>query len=158
MTRLTHALLALIALIVVSTSAAQAQTLPSAPSVTYALDASPLQGPPPVATGTMRLGWDQAAATLADAQGYRYLAYANGATTGIVVTATCTGTASPFACSTPLPAPVTVIGDHSVVLAAQLSLGPNLWSDDARSLPFAFRVVAVPSAPDQLRLERGALQ
>jgi hypothetical protein len=127
---------------------------PAAPvDLTY-MAAALAQAPPPAATPDMRLGWDQAAATLADVQSMRYTAYANGAIAGIVVTATCTGATSPFTCATPLPTPVTVIGNHTIVLAAQFPVGVGLWSDEARSAPFSFRVVALPAAPATLRLQQ----
>lgn len=106
----------------------------------------------PRATAGMRLAWDQSAESLADAQAYRFTAYVNGATTGAVVTATCSGAASPFECVTPLPA--TSIGTHTVVIAAQTVFDDGLFSDEARSAAFSFRVVEPASAPGRLRLFR----
>lgn len=106
----------------------------------------------PRATADMRLAWDQAALSLADAQAYRYTAYVDGATEGVVVPATCAGDASPFVCATPLP--VTMLGDHTVIVAAQTALGESEWSGEARSESFTFRVVAPASSPFRLRLLR----
>lgn len=106
----------------------------------------------PRATAGMRLAWDQDAESLADAQAYRFTAYVDGATTGAVVTATCSGAASPFECVAPLP--VTSLGTHTVVIAAQTVFDGGLLSDEARSAAFTFRVVEPASAPGRLRLFR----
>jgi hypothetical protein len=100
----------------------------------------------------MPLAWDQQAPALADAQAYRYTAYVDGSATGTVVAATCSGAASPFTCVTPLP--VTALGDHTVVVAAQTALGESEWSAEARSESFTFRVVEPASSPFRLRLMR----
>lgn len=106
----------------------------------------------PRATADMRLAWDQEAASLADAQAYRYTAYVDGAGEGVAVAAECSGEASPFVCVTPLP--VQSLGDHTVAIAAQQLLGEDLWSGEARSEVFSFRVVDPVRAPGRLRLFR----
>lgn len=106
----------------------------------------------PRATADMRLAWDQDAESLADAQAYVYTAYVDGATAGTVITPTCTGTTTPFVCAAPLP--VTSIGAHSVIVAAQTALDGGVLSVEARSLPFNFRIVGPATAPGRLRLIR----
>jgi hypothetical protein len=90
------------------------------------------------------LQWDQAAATLADASGYTYRYYADGATTGVVLAGVvCSGTASPFACQGTLP--TFTVGSHSLVLTA----GAGTMESAASSvLNFI-----VPGAPGNLRIK-----
>jgi hypothetical protein len=97
-----------------------------------------------------KFGWDMPAPTLADAQEYRYTAYVGTATTGVVMTATCTGTVSPFACVSALP--VTIPGEYSVRVAAQQLLGENTWAAETRSDPYIFRVVPPTAQPGRLRV------
>lgn len=101
------------------------------------------------AVPTSRLGWDQDAPTLADAQAYTYKYYADGSTTGIVLSGvTCTGTASPFVCSAPFPA--FTPGNHRITLAAQ-----NLAGESAQSLPLDFTFIVTPGVPRGLRIIGG---
>lgn len=99
-----------------------------------------------------RLAWDQAAATLAEAQGLTYSGYFDGATTAAVLPSTCSGAASPFVCTAPIP-PLTT-GDHTVQLTASLvlSLPDNRAIESAKSAVFTFRLFAAPSTPAQIRI------
>lgn len=107
----------------------------------------------PRATANMKIAWDQDGATLADVQSYRYTGYSdNNTILGIVLTATCTGTTSPFTCSAPFP--VKTLGDRTIIVAAQLDFGNGLFSPEMRSTAFAFRIVSDPSAPGNLRILR----
>lgn len=101
------------------------------------------------AVPTSRLGWDQDAPTLADAQAYTYKYYADGSTTGIVLSGvTCTGTASPFVCSAPFPA--FTPGNHRITLAAA-----NLAGESDKSLPLDFTFIVTPGVPRGLRIIGG---
>lgn len=99
----------------------------------------------PVGSG---LAWDQAAPTLAAAQGYIYRASFDGG--GFApVPATCAGTASPFACTIALPLQA---GAHTArVSAAQVVEGQE--SEQAISPVFAFTLTpGQTAAPGNLRL------
>ena len=98
------------------------------------------------ATSASKLVWDQAAASLAEAQGFTYKLYADGSTTANVLTSTtCTGTASPFVCQNNFPA--FTPGTHSITLSTS-----NAAGESAKSAPFTFTFVVVPSVPGNLRL------
>lgn len=102
------------------------------------------------ATSANRLGWDQAAPTLAEANAYTYRQYPDGATTGTVLTGVvCTGTTSPFLCGVPFPA--FTPGAHSIQLTAANAAGESL-----KSLPFNFTFVVIPSVPANLRIMSGS--
>jgi predicted naringenin-chalcone synthase len=101
-----------------------------------------------------RLAWDQAAPSLAAAQGYRYKLAVDTATIGTTVTATCTGTASPFMCVAALPALTT--GAHSV--RVQTFLVTSTGADGGASplsAVFNFTLSALPAAPVNLRIVAG---
>lgn len=98
---------------------------------------------------TSRLGWDQDAPTLADAQAYTYKYYADGSTTGVALTGvTCTGSASPFTCSAAFPA--FTPGNHRITLAAS-----NLAGESAKSNPLDFTFIVTPAVPTGLRIIGG---
>lgn len=105
----------------------------------------------PRATPSMKLAWDQVALDLAEASSYRYVAVAS---TGaeIPLTATCTGTASPFTCAAPLP--IATIGTHTVRVAVLAPLDGGTWTTPVLSDPFTYRVIAPPSAPSRFRLSQ----
>lgn len=99
--------------------------------------------------GTERIGWDQPAASLADAQGYAY-DYVDGSAAAVRLSGvTCSGTASPFLCSVRLPALTT--GIHSLRTVASVTVnGQTLTSP--QSAPLSLLMMAVPAAPQNLRL------
>jgi hypothetical protein len=100
---------------------------------------------------TSRLGWDQAAPSLAAAQGFVYEAFFDGTQTVTTLTATCTGTASPFSCVAPFPALST--GAHSTQIRAVDTVsvvGQRLVSP--LSTTFNFTLVALPGAPTNVRI------
>lgn len=98
------------------------------------------------AVATSKVGWDQSAPTLADAQGYTYNLYADGSTTAQVLTATCTGTVSPFSCEAPFPA--FTPGNHTLTLSAK-----NIAGESAKTAPFAFTFIVTPATPTGLRIK-----
>jgi hypothetical protein len=99
-----------------------------------------------------KLGFDQAAASLADAQGYVYRMYLDGAATGAVLVATCGGTTSPFTCTAPLPALTT--GTHTSQLTASVVLpAPDGRTiESAKSTALTFRLFAAPAIPAGQRI------
>lgn len=101
---------------------------------------------PPIGTATQRFAWDQEAPTLADAQAYTYKYYPDSSTTGIAFTGvTCSGTASPFTCSAPIPA--FTPGNHTITITAS-----NVAGESAKSNPFAFNFVVTPGVPNNIRI------
>lgn len=94
-----------------------------------------------------RLTWDQAAPTLAEAQGYTYTYYPEAAPPAVILTAvTCSGTASPFTCVVAFPA--FTPGAHTLQLTAS-----NIAGESTRSAAFAFTFVVVPGAPANIRIQ-----
>lgn len=93
------------------------------------------------------LTWDQAGPDLATVQGYSYQYFPDGAQTGAaLVGVTCTGTASPFQCSVPLPA--FTPGAHSLTLKASNPAGVS-----AASSAITFTFVVAPQAPANLAIK-----
>lgn len=108
----------------------------------FAVLVAPLQAQ--TAVSANKLGWNQTALTLADAQALTYRYYPDGATTGITLSGvTCTGTASPFACEVPFPA--FTPGNHSLTLTAA-----NVAGESGKSSPLSFTFVVVPAIPTGL--------
>lgn len=97
-----------------------------------------------------KLGFDQAASSLVEAQGFRYTVYLDGSLTGTVLTATCAGVASPFICTAPLP-PVTP-GQHTAELTAAVVMPDGRSAESAKSAPFLFQVYLAPAVPGALRI------
>lgn len=92
------------------------------------------------ATPTSRLGWDQAAPSLSDAQGFTYKAYVDTSATGIPLTGvTCAGVASPFQCSGAIP--TLSAGVHAIQITASTGGQESLKSN---TLSFVFRALAAP--------------
>lgn len=89
-----------------------------------------------------KLAWDQQAASLAAANAQSYYATIDGNTIAML-TATCTGTASPFVCATAFPA--VPPGNHSITVNAVAGLL------EAASSPFP---VSVPYPPTNVRVTR----
>jgi hypothetical protein len=98
------------------------------------------------ATPASRFAFDQTAPDLATANSYTYRYYADGATTGVALTVTCTGTASPFLCTAPVPA--FTPGQHSVTLTAA-----NIAGESPKSAPFAFTMMILPAVPANIRIQ-----
>ena len=101
----------------------------------------------PPATGTNKLGWDQAAPTLTEAQGYTYKYYPDTATVGTTLTpVTCTGTTSPFVCDVPFPA--FTPGAHTLTVTAS-----NIAGESPKSLPLSFIFTVTPGIPVNVRIK-----
>jgi len=99
------------------------------------------------ASVNQKFAWDQAALTLADAQGYTYKYYADGSTTGINFAGiACTGSASPFVCSVSIPA--FTPGNHTITITAS-----NIAGESPKSIPFAFAFVVTPAVPTGIRIQ-----
>jgi hypothetical protein len=91
-------------------------------------------------------GWNQAAATLTEAQGFVYKYYLDGAVTGSVFSGvTCTGTATPFSCKVRIPtfAP----GQHSITFTAA-----NITGESVQSSPFVFVYGNPPANPNNISI------
>lgn len=101
-------------------------------------------------TGTIasKFAWDQPAPVLADAQGYTYKYYPDGAATGIAFAGgvTCSGTATPFVCEVNIPA--FTPGSHSISMTAT-----NVAGESAKSTSFAFNFVVTPAIPTNFRIK-----
>jgi hypothetical protein len=101
------------------------------------------------ATPTSKLVWDQIAPDLATANAYTYREYPETWVSGpgtVLTPVTCTGTTSPFVCSTPFPA--FTPGGHAVTMTAGNAAGESL-----KSTPFPFTFVVIPSPPTNLRIQ-----
>jgi hypothetical protein len=95
---------------------------------------------------TSKLVWDEPGPDLATVSAYIYNIYPDGATTLTVMAGVgCTGSASPFTCETNFPA--FTPGQHTLILSAS-----NVAGESAKSPSFAFTVVVVPSAPQNIRI------
>lgn len=98
------------------------------------------------ATASSKYAWDQAGPDLATVQAYAFKAYIDGATTGTVLTATCTGASAPFVCTAPIGA--FTQGSHSVKFTAG-----NAAGESAQSAAVTFTFVIVPSVPANPRIQ-----
>lgn len=100
------------------------------------------------AGATSKIGWEQSAVSLAEAQALTYKYYADTATTGVALAGvTCTGTASPFQCEVAFPA--FTPGQHTLVLTAS-----NLGGESPKSSPpLSFTFVLIPSSPANIRIK-----
>lgn len=105
------------------------------------------------ATPQHSMVWDQAASTLAEAQGYSYFVIVDGARSATpLANVTCSGTASPFVCRTSVP-PMTP-GDHTISLVATAVVnGVTLESQPSTPLPI--RLIIAPGAPQNVRITAG---
>lgn len=104
---------------------------------------------PPLVSTQHRLAWSQDAATLQSAQAHQYFAIVDGTRrTDPMLPILCTGTASPFTCSTPFPA--LTPGEHGISLvAAELLNGVLVQSTPSE--PLRVNMVVI-SAPRNLRV------
>lgn len=98
------------------------------------------------ATPSNKFAIDQAAPDLATAQAYVYKIYVDGGATGAVVTMTCSGTASPFLCTTPVGS--FTPGAHTVTFTAA-----NAAGESAKSAGLSFIMVIIPAVPQNPRLQ-----
>lgn len=116
-------------------------------SIILLLVASVVYAQPP-ATGGNKIGWDQAAPTLAEAQGYTYKYYPDSATAGTaLVSVTCAGTVSPYQCEVAFPA--FTPGSHTLTITAS-----NLAGESVKSTPpLSFVFVVTPSAPSNVKIK-----
>ena len=98
---------------------------------------------------TSKIGWDQEAPTLADAQGYTYKYYPDNAPSGVTLSGVvCSGAASPFTCTAPFPA--FTPGNHSITMTAA-----NLAGESAKTSPLDFTFIVTPSTPARIRIIGG---
>lgn len=143
MKKLAFAALLMVAL-PVSASANDA-VVPALPVETMAVLPGVAQEPP--AIPGQKFEWGQPAPTLADASGYTYKYYPDGATTGVTFTGvTCAGSAAPFTCEVLIPA--FTPGNHSITITAS-----NVAGESPKSAPFAFTFVVTPAAPVSIRIK-----
>ena len=99
------------------------------------------------ATGTSQLAWDQANATVTEAQAFTYRVYSDGGATGaMLVSVTCVAGPSSTICSAPFPA--FTPGPHTLQLTAA-----NAAGESAKSAVLSFTFVVVPSAPGNPRIQ-----
>lgn len=117
--------------------------------VTILVVASKVSAQGTAATSASKITWDQPANSLAEAQGFFYRAYPDGATVASaakVLTATCSGTVSPYLCTAPYPA--FTPGAHTVVLTSMNGVGDESLPSTP---PFAFTFTVRPGAPLNVR-------
>jgi hypothetical protein len=98
------------------------------------------------ATPLSSLVFDQIAPDLNTANSYIYKYYPDESTTGMNLTVNCTGTASPFTCTSPMPA--FTPGMHSLTITAA-----NVAGESPKSSPINFTFVIIPSSPTNLRIQ-----
>ena len=99
--------------------------------------------------GTEQLQWDQGAVSLAQAQSYSYDVQDGTAAPVAVSPVTCSGAASPFVCSTRLPALTT--GLHALAVRARVVVnGTTLQS--TFSAPLSILMMAIPAIPQNVRI------
>jgi hypothetical protein len=92
--------------------------------------------------GGLKLGWNQPAASLAEATSFTYKYYPDNSLNGVTVTATCSGTASPFLCIAGFP--VFTPGQHTLTMTATSQEG---LESPKSSPPLGFTVPGTPVNP-----------
>lgn len=98
-----------------------------------------------------RLGWTEDAPSLGAALGLVYEASFNGGPFTPLLTFTCTGAASPFQCSAPLPS--LTQGGQTVVLRAVAFDGPTRFESPLSAVfAFTYTPFVLPAAPSNLRI------
>lgn len=122
-------------------------------TVLFAVMSAPAaaQTPPTIRIlGVGQVGMDVPTPTLAEASAQKYRAYVNNATVGTVVTATCTGTVSPFLCAWPLSA---ITAQLVATAARPLSVTAAVTAADGEKesakvvAPFVLQLAGNPVAP-----------
>lgn len=113
------------------------------------LFATPALAQTPV-TPLSTMAWDQAAPTLTAAQSYIYGLYIGTAPRADLPTVTCTGTASPYRCTAPVPAMTP--GPHTLQLTAS-QLVAGVRGESAKTPPLAIVMVIAPAAPSNFTLQ-----
>jgi hypothetical protein len=109
--------------------------------------AASLAAQAPPGSTAQRFAWDQAAATLSDAQALTYRYYPDGAAAGVTFSGvTCAGAGSAFTCSAPIPA--FTPGNHTITMTAA-----NLAGESPKSSPFVFVFVVIPGSPSNVRIQ-----
>lgn len=94
-----------------------------------------------------KLGWDQQAADVNEANSFTYKYYPDAAPTGTVLASVvCTGATAPFLCQAPFPA--FTPGPHSLTLSAS-----NAGGESLKSTALTFTFVVIPSPPTNLRIQ-----
>lgn len=101
------------------------------------------------ATPSQSLAWDQGAASVAEATGFRYDATVDALPSVTLNNVACAGPASPFVCQAPLPAMTS--GQHTIVLRAIRVVGTSLLPSP-NSAPLSLLMMAVPATPQSLRV------
>ncbi len=107
----------------------------------------------PVVPGD-KVGWDQPAASLAEASGFSYLLQIDALAPVVVGPAavTCTGATSPYLCSTAFPAATPGVQHNLAVAARRVVAGPPVTNlDSAFSAPLVFRLEVIPGTPVNVR-------
>lgn len=112
--------------------------------------AAPAFAQGPIATQNSKLGWDEPAPTLADANRYRYDVTIDTAAPVQLTPVICTGPAGPagFPCLAPFPA-ATPTALHSMSVTA---IDPATAIASLPSISFPFRFGFAPSMPANLRV------
>jgi hypothetical protein len=101
-----------------------------------------------------KVGWDQAAGTLAEAQAFTYRYYLDGAASGAALSSvTCSGSASPYTCQAELR--VTISGPHTLALSAETS--PTSRSPLSPPVSFNHVPSTAPTAPESITLTPGVI-
>lgn len=98
-----------------------------------------------VVLATDQLGWDEAAASLADANKLLYKLTVDQNPAVILTRVVCTGSVSPFACQAPWP--LLSVGSHNIFLVA--ADGTGFESQQSSTYQFNFGII--PAAPGNLR-------
>ena len=110
--------------------------------------AAPVMAQTVPVSGAEQLEWDQDGPDLPNVQAYGYNAYIDGVLDSVVA-ATCSGSTSPFLCTTPFPAMTP--GAHSIYLTAFIpTVGGDVESLPSNTLDVI--LVLVPTAPQNLRI------
>ena len=97
-----------------------------------------------IVVGQQAIGWDQAAASVGEAQGLTYKLYVDAAPGLTLPSVTCSGPVSPYACKSNLP-PLTS-GTHDLTLTASLA-----GQETLKAVPLKIQVVIV-AVPQNLRI------
>lgn len=103
------------------------------------------------ATGTERLGWDQASPDLATAQAYHADVEVDSVVASSNVAITCSGAASPFTCSAAFPS--MTLGPHAVRIRVIQTVSGEPFTS-AWSAPFSVLILVGPPTPLNLRVIR----